>query len=330
QIARVAKKKILVGTKSTVPVGTGDKIEGIFKEEAQQGFVVFSNPEFLKEGNAVNDFMKPDRIVVGLNDSSVLPLIHDLYAPFTRQKDRLIVMSRRSAELTKYAANAMLATRISFMNEMANLCESVGASIDEVRRGIGSDPRIGPAFLYAGMGFGGSCFPKDLKALVKTAVDADSPLSVVQAAESANQRQKEILFKKIVRHYGGREKLKGLKFAVWGLSFKAKTDDIRESAALALIDRLLEAQCVVAAFDPQALDSGRQKYGDRVSFCKTSYDCLDKASGLVIATDWNEFRSPDFARIKSLLHAPVIFDGRNLYNKKHLQDSGFTYYGIGV
>lgn len=329
EIARVAQKKILVGTKSTVPVGTGDKIEEIFLKEKKEA-VVFSNPEFLKEGDAVNDFMKPDRIVVGLDDQSIAPLLYDLYAPFNRQKNRMIVMSRRSAELTKYAANAMLATRISFMNELANLCEKVGANISDVRQGIGSDPRIGPAFLYAGMGYGGSCLPKDLKALMKTAQEADYPLSVVEAVDLANNRQKEILFKKIAKHFGGASKLKGLKMAVWGLTFKAKTDDIRESPALAVIDQLLRGEVSVAAYDPQARKNVETAYGSRIKLEKNCYDCLAGASALIIATNWNEFKSPDFERIKSLMRNPVIFDGRNLFNRSTLERMGFVYYGIGL
>lgn len=329
-IARVAKKKVTVGTKSTVPVGTGDKIEALLKENLKHPSVVFSNPEFLKEGDAVNDFMKPDRIVIGTNDDSIVPLLRELYAPFTRQKDRLIIMSRRSAELTKYAANAMLATRISFMNEVANLCEKVGANVDDIRHGIGSDPRIGSAFLFPGIGYGGSCFPKDVKAILNTAKETENPLSVVEAVDLANQKQKEIIYKKIIKHYGSAQKLKGLKIAIWGLAFKAKTDDIRESPALSLIDQLLSKGCQITAFDPQAEENTKKIYGGKIEYHKQSYDCLQGASCLVIATDWNEFRSPDYKRIKKLLKSPVIFDGRNILNKAHLLELGFTYYGIGV
>lgn len=328
-IAHVATKKVIIGTKSTVPVGTGDKIEAIFKENLKHPFVVFSNPEFLKEGDAVGDFMKPDRIIVGLEHNGILTLLDELYAPFTRQKERLLIMNRRSAELTKYAANAMLATRISFMNEMANLCEKLGADINEVRKGMGSDPRIGPAFLFAGIGYGGSCFPKDVKAILKTAADADQPLVVIKAAEAANDRQKKLLSGKIASHFGGSDKLTNKKFAIWGLSFKAKTDDIRESAALVVIDELLKHGSKICVFDPEAMDNVKKIYGGKLLYAANDYECLAGADGLILATDWNEFRSPDFGRMKSVMKTPVIFDGRNILNKKHALDVGFTYYGMG-
>lgn len=329
-IAKVTQKKVIVGTKSTVPVGTGDKIEALFKEKMKHPFVVFSNPEFLKEGDAVNDFMKPDRVIVGMNEDGITELIGELYAPFTRQRERLILMTRRSAELTKYAANAMLATRISFMNEMANLCEKVGAHVGDIRQGIGSDSRIGPAFLFPSIGYGGSCFPKDVKALLKMGLESDVALRVVEAASLANQKQKDVLFSKMVAHYGGPEKLKGLKLALWGLAFKAKTDDVRESPALGLLDRLLSAGCAITAYDPQASKNVEKIYGNKIQYQKNSYDCLEGTHGLVIATEWNEFRSPDFVRMKKLLKQPVIFDGRNILNAPHVKKLGFTYYGIGV
>lgn len=329
-IAKAAKKPIRLGTKSTVPVGTGDQIEDLFRETTSQPCIVFSNPEFLKEGDAINDFMKPDRIVVGLNDLSILPIIHNLYAPFTRQKDRLIMMSRRSAELTKYAANAMLATRISFMNEMANLCEKVGANIHDVRMGIGSDPRIGSAFLFPGMGYGGSCFPKDIKALMNTGRTFGHPLELMDVVDRVNCRQRDVWYEKISRHFGGPEKLKGIKVAVWGLAFKAKTDDIRESPALHLISRLLESSCQVSVFDPQAMENAKRVFNSQIHYASNNYEALREASGLVIATDWNEFRSPDYGRIKSLMKQGVIFDGRNLWRRQTLEEMGFVYYGIGV
>ena len=328
-IIRLAKKEIMVGTKSTVPVGTGDMIEELFKKEFKYPFTVFSNPEFLKEGDAINDFMKPDRVVVGVNNPHILPLLQELYAPFTRQRDRLIVMNRRSAELTKYAANAMLATRISFMNEMANLCEKVGANISDVRMGIGSDPRIGSAFLFPGIGYGGSCFPKDVKAILKTALDARVNLSVIQAVEEANKKQKTILVEKMEKYFGP-GKLKGLKIAFWGLAFKAKTDDIRESSALTLVEALLQKGVEIHAFDPQATDNVKKIYGDKIVYCKTNYDCLNQASALVVATDWNEFRSPNYEKMKKLMKTQVIFDGRNVLNKTHLEKLGFVYYGVGL
>lgn len=330
QIARVATRQVVIGTKSTVPVGTGDRIEALFKEKLKHDCIVFSNPEFLKEGDAVNDFMKPDRIVVGLNEDSVIPMMKALYEPFTRQRERLIIMSRRSAELTKYAANAMLASRISFMNEMANLCEKVGANINEVRKGIGSDPRIGPAFLFPGIGYGGSCFPKDVKAILRTAEEYQSPLEVIEATERANEVQKKALFKKITAYFGGAHQLTGLRFAIWGLAFKANTDDIRESAALVLIKDLLDAGAQITAFDPEAMDNMKHVLGNTINYSGNEYDCLNEASALLIATDWNEFRSPDFRRIKQTLKRPVIFDGRNILNRDHALKEGFTYFGVGV
>lgn len=330
EIVKTAKKRIVIGTKSTVPVGTGDKIETFLSERTRQPFVVFSNPEFLKEGDAVNDFMKPDRIIVGTNDSSILPLLRELYAPFTRKSDRMLIMSRRSAELTKYAANAMLATRISFMNQMANLCEKTGANIHDIRRGIGSDPRIGPDFLFAGMGYGGSCFPKDVRALTRLAKEVAVNLSVVESVEQSNRAQKELFFDKIAAHFGGRQNLQGLRIAIWGLAFKARTDDVRESPALDLIDRLLAAGCRVSAYDPHAEAKVRALYEDRVVLHDRSYEALEGASALVVATDWNEFRSPDYGKMKELLKAPVIFDGRNILDRTHLEKAGFVYYGVGV
>ncbi len=328
QIAAMATKAVVVGTKSTVPVGTGDQIEEVFRKNLKHPYTVFSNPEFLKEGDAVNDFLKPDRVVIGLNDTKVVGLLKELYAPFTRQRDRLIIMNRRSAELTKYAANAMLATRISFMNEIANLCEKVGADVNDVRNGIGSDPRIGPAFLFPGMGYGGSCFPKDVKALSKTAHDFGSPLKMVEACEEANQHQKTILAQKIRTHFGN--KTKGLKAAVWGLAFKARTDDIRESSAMYLVEELIAMGTDVTAFDPQAMPHAKSFFEDKIDFAKKPYECLPDADFLVIATEWNEFRSPDFDKMKSLMKQPIIFDGRNLLDRGHIKKSGFTYYGIGI
>lgn len=327
-VAQVAKKDVVLGTKSTVPVGTGDKVEALLKDKCKFKSTVFSNPEFLKEGDAVNDFLKPDRVVVGLNDDSLRSLFEELYAPFTRQRERLIFMSRKSAELTKYAANAMLATRISFMNEIANLCEKVGADVKDIRAGIGSDPRIGSAFLYPGMGYGGSCFPKDVKAILRTGKEFDSKLQVIQAVDDANDYQKTVLFQKIVNHYGGKEKLKDLTFAVWGLAFKANTDDTRESPALALIDQLIPTGCKLNVFDPEAMPNVKADYGDQLNYFEHNYDCLENADALIIATEWNEFRNPDFGKIKSGLKSPTIFDGRNLLNIKQLEKNGFEFFRI--
>lgn len=327
-ICAVAKKDVIIATKSTVPVGTGDKIEELFRHKLKYPYVVFSNPEFLKEGDAINDFMKPDRIIVGTNNKTIEPLLMDLYAPFNRQQNRLIFMSRRSAEITKYAANAMLALRISFMNELANFCDAVDGNINDVRRGIGSDPRIGPAFLYAGVGFGGSCFPKDVNALLRAGLEKNMELKTISALNAVNDHQPTLFFNKILKNFHGN--VKGRKFAIWGLAFKAKTDDIRCSPALKLIDHLLEAGAQVHAFDPQAMDNVKIEYLDKINYGYDKMDCIQGADALIIATDWNEFRSPDFTAIKKELRSAKIFDGRNLYNGPHLKELGFEYVGIGV
>jgi UDPglucose 6-dehydrogenase len=325
-IGKAATGFTVVVTKSTVPVGSADRIRETIGRHARHEFAVASNPEFLKEGDAVNDFMKPDRVIVGADDDRARELLRRLYAPIVRTNDRLHMMDARSAELTKYAANAMLATRISFMNELANLAEKVGADIEKVRRGIGSDPRIGPKFLFAGTGFGGSCFPKDVKALQQTAREAGAPLAVVEAVDRANDAQKTVLAQKLLRHFG---KLDGLRIAVWGISFKPETDDIREAPALALIDRLLEAGARVSAHDPAAMEGARRRYGDRVTLVSGMYDALYEADALVLVTEWHDFRRPDFARVKTLLARPVVFDGRNIWDPEELRALGFTYYGIG-
>ena len=326
QIARAMTGYALVVTKSTVPVGTADRIREVLKKHARHGFSVASNPEFLKEGDSVNDFMKPNRVVVGTDDERAADLLRALYAPIVRTNDRLQVMDTRSAELTKYAANAMLATRISFMNELANLAEKVGADIERVRRALGADPRIGPNFLFPGTGFGGSCFPKDLQALLRTAHEADEPLGIVAAADEANNRQKTVLVDKMQRHFGD---LAGKQFGVWGLAFKPGTDDIREAPALVIIDRLLEAGAKIAAHDPAAMDNVRARYGERVALHADMYDAAEKCDALVLVTEWHDFRRPNFARLKSLLRAPVLFDGRNIWDPAELRGFGFTYYGIG-
>lgn len=329
-ICKVAKKEVIIATKSTVPVGTGDKIENLFKEKLKQRFVVFSNPEFLKEGDAVHDFLKPDRIVVGTNDKSIVPLVTELYAPFQQQRSRLIIMGRRSAEITKYAANAMLALRISYMNELANFCDMVGANIHDVRVGIGSDSRIGPAFLYSGLGFGGSCFPKDVNALARVAHENGMELLTITALSEVNKNQPGLFFKKICTHFGGKTALKNKTIALWGLSFKAKTDDIRCSPALAIANLLTEEGVRIRAFDPEALPHVKRECGDRFTYCEDKMDCLTGADALVVATEWSEFKSPDFEAIRAKLSSPVIFDGRNLYNVRHLKEQGFTCYGVGT
>jgi len=324
----------VVVNKSTVPVGTADRVRAAIAEElASRGltcdFSVVSNPEFLKEGAAVSDFMKPDRIIVGVDDARATELMRELYAPFQRNHDRLFVMDIRSAELTKYAANAMLATRISFMNELANLAEKLGADIELVRQGIGSDPRIGYHFLYAGCGYGGSCFPKDVKALIRTAHDIGNELAVLAAVERANEAQKGVLGSKIVAEFG--ESLAGRRFALWGLAFKPNTDDMREAPSLCLLDELLERGARVSAYDPVAMNEAKRVLGkdDRIDYAGSPVEALDGADALVVVTEWKEFRSPDFDEVKKRLKAPVIFDGRNLFDPARMRAHGIRYFGIG-
>jgi UDPglucose 6-dehydrogenase len=290
-------------------------------------FDVVSNPEFLKEGAAVSDFMKPDRIVIGTRSQRALAIMQDLYAPFIRTGNPLIVMDERSAELTKYAANAFLATKISFMNELANMCERAGADIDLVRKGMGTDPRIGPQFLFPGIGFGGSCFPKDVSALLKTSETLDYRLTILHAVEQVNRKQKRVIVDKVKKHFG--RKLKGRKIAIWGLSFKPNTDDIREAPSLAIIEALLKAGAKLHVHDPVALPEAQKRFGRALKYHDNNYATLKGAEALVVATEWNEFRRPDFDRMKTLMKKPVIFDGRNIYEPARLQEKGFTYYGIG-
>ncbi|MBZ0127430.1 MAG: UDP-glucose/GDP-mannose dehydrogenase family protein [Rhodocyclaceae bacterium] len=325
--------KVIVD-KSTVPVGTADNVRAAVAEElAARGlkteFSVVSNPEFLKEGAAVEDFMRPDRIIVGAEEARAIELMRQLYAPFQRSHERLIVMDVRSAELTKYAANAMLATRISFMNELANLAERLGADIEQVRQGIGSDPRIGYQFLYPGCGYGGSCFPKDVQALNRTARDAGGELRVLEAVEAANEFQKGVLGRKIVRRFG--EDLSGRSFALWGLAFKPNTDDMREAPSRRVIADLLARGARVCAYDPVAMDEARRVFGaePRIAYAASPMVALDGADALVIATEWKEFRSPDFEDMKRRLKAPLVFDGRNLYDPAQLRAAGIEYHAIG-
>lgn len=324
----------LIVDKSTVPVGTADKVretvEKVLRErEVKFPFDVVSNPEFLKEGAAIADFMKPDRIVVGADSPQAAELIHQLYSPFNRMNDRMVEMDVRSAELTKYAANAMLATRISFMNEMANLAERLGADIEAVRRGIGADPRIGFHFIYPGLGYGGSCFPKDVQALEHTARSVDYDAELLHAVETVNARQKRVMAQKILSHFGG--DVAGRTFALWGLAFKPNTDDMREAPSRVLMETLWKEGARVQAFDPKAMDETRRIYGDRpdLVLCAHPEAALEGADALVIATEWKLFRSPDFGAIKAKLSAPVIFDGRNLYDPSTMQRLGFAYYAIG-
>ena len=324
----------VVLTKSTVPVGTADKARAAVEAAlaargAKVEFDVVSNPEFLKEGAAIQDFMKPDRVVVGTDNPRTTELLRALYDPFIRNRDRLIVMDIRSAELTKYAANSMLATKISFMNELANIAERVGADIEKVRVGIGSDPRIGYSFIYPGCGYGGSCFPKDVQALVRSADAAEFDARILRAVEEVNRRQKEVLFKKIERHFEG--KLAGKVVAVWGLAFKPNTDDMREAPSRNLIAALLRAGAIARVYDPIAMEEGKKIYGERpdVVFCTSAEEALTGADALAIVTEWQEFRSPDFDRLKKELRAAVIFDGRNLYDPALVERFGLTYYAIG-
>jgi len=321
----MTEPKVVV-TKSTVPVGTAEKVRAEIAKRTQTPFHVCSNPEFLKEGAAVEDFMKPDRVVVGVDSDEAAKVIEELYAPFVRTGNPLIVMDIPSAEMTKYAANAMLATRISFMNQIAGLCEVVGADVTHVRRGIGSDRRIGPAFLFPGPGYGGSCFPKDVKALRVTAAEREVPLGILDAVEQANEAQKHVLFEKLQRHLGD---LKQKTVAVWGLAFKAETDDVRESPALVLVEALLCAGAKVQVHDPAAMKAAARQLGSRVTYAEHAYDALNGADGLAIVTEWLEYRNPDFARIKKLLNRALIVDGRNLYDPVKLGRLGFTYDSIG-
>ena len=333
-IGRLMTDYKVVVDKSTVPVGTADKVKAAIADElAKRGqemeFAVVSNPEFLKEGAAVEDFMRPDRIVVGADDERAIHLMRALYAPFQRNRDKLVVMDVRSAELTKYAANAMLATRISFMNELALLADRMGADIEMVRQGIGSDPRIGYHFLYAGCGYGGSCFPKDVKALIRTARENGQDLKVLQAVEDANDVQKMVLVDKIVAKFG--EDLSGRRFALWGLAFKPNTDDMREAPSRVIINELFRRGATVTAYDPVAMAETKRIYGDepRLTLADKPMDALEGADALLIVTEWKEFRSPDFERIKSALKQPVIFDGRNLYEPEVPRAAGIEYHCIG-
>src|SRR5271167_4054696 len=323
----------VVVTKSTVPVGTADKVESAVRDSLETrhaaiDFDMVSNPEFLKEGAAIADFMKPDRVVIGTHSPRATELMRSLYEPFTRNRDRMIVMDVRSAELTKYAANAMLATKISFMNELANIAEACGADIEAVRIGIGSDPRIGHAFIYPGVGYGGSCFPKDVKALRRSAAEVGYEESLLAAVESVNNRQKQILFSKIKAHFGH---LRGKTIALWGLAFKPNTDDMREAASRVLMESLWTAGAKVRAYDPVAMPECIRLYGERpdLILCKTGPEAFQGADALAIVTEWKEFRSPDFDAIMRALRTPVIFDGRNLYDPKHMEELGFSYYAIG-
>jgi len=317
----------LIVNKSTVPVGTVEKVKEILKNKGVKEFDVASNPEFLREGFAVDDFMKPDRIVIGAESERAFKLLRNLYEPFVRQGNPIIEMDIRSAEVTKYAANSYLATRITFMNELANFCEKSGANVDLVRKGMGSDTRIGKRFLFPGIGYGGSCFPKDVNALIKTSLDFGSELKLLTLVDKINKEQRLRFFTKILNHFNG--DLKGKKFAVWGLAFKPNTDDMREAPSVPVINLLLESGARVRAFDPASMENAKFYLNDSIEYAQNMYDALPESDALIIFTEWNEFRNPDFKRVKSLLKKPVIFDGRNVYDLDDMEEYGFTYYSIG-
>ena len=325
---RAMNKYTVVVNKSTVPVGTATKVREAIAHETTQPFSVVSNPEFLKQGAAIEDFMKPDRVVVGIEeeDERAEVAMKELYRPFTRTGAPILVMSTASAELCKYAANSILATRISFMNEIANVCELVGADVDQVRKAIGTDRRIGSSFLFPGVGYGGSCFPKDTKALLKSAGEKGYDFEILRAVEAVNDRQKLRLVEKMERHF---KEMKGRTIALWGLAFKPRTDDMREAPAIAVIERLLATGATVRAFDPEATATARCLFGSRITLCEKSYDALAGADGLAIVTEWNEFREPDFEKMRRLMRSPVVFDGRNIYSPEQMRMLGFTYFSIG-
>ena len=328
QLGGIIEEYKVIVDKSTVPVGTAEKVAEVLAEQlSKKMFDVVSNPEFLREGVAVEDFLKPDRVVVGTRSEKARKLMRQLYEPFVRQGNPIYFMDERSAEMTKYAANSYLAARISFMNEIANLCEKVGANVDQVRIGMGSDSRIGKRFLFPGIGYGGSCFPKDVQALAKTATEYSYDFKILKSVMKVNGIQKNVLTKKIRKYY--KSNLTGKTIGVWGLAFKPNTDDIREAPALTIIDELLDAGAQVRAFDPEAMDNVRTLYGDRIAFCSNMYEALDGADSLCIMTEWSEFRNPDFERMSAMLREPVVFDGRNVYDLDQMKALGFHYVSIG-
>lgn len=317
----------IVCTKSTVPVGTHRLVRQLIEEVTDIPVDVVSNPEFMKEGAAIEDFMKPDRIIIGTDSDTAREVMTDIYAPFNRTSNRMVFMDPASAEMAKYVSNAMLATRISFMNEMANLCERLGADVGKVRAGVGSDPRIGPSFLFPGVGYGGSCFPKDVSALIKMGEDNELPLKVLSAVSAVNERQKEVLVDKVVDAFGA--DLKGKRFAIWGLAFKPQTDDMREAASVPIIRGLLDRGATVVGYDPEASETAKAVFGEQIEILDNPYACLDGTDALLLVTEWHEFRRPDFKRIKQLLAHPYVFDGRNVYNPERMRAMGFRYQCIG-
>lgn len=332
QIGREMNGPKIVVNKSTVPVGTADLVALEIAKYTDMPFDVVSNPEFLKEGSAIEDFMKPDRVVIGTNSVEAAEVMRELYSPFVRTNNPILVMSNKSAEVTKYAANALLATRVTFMNEIANLCEKVEADVSQVRLGIGSDARIGPSFLFPGVGYGGSCFPKDVRALMRTAEEHQVGFDIVRAVDTVNNRQKKRLVHKVVAHYGGAQALKGKTFAIWGLAFKPNTDDMREAPSIDTIRELVSFGASIQAFDPEAMGVSRKVFadlGNKIQFAENGYDAVTGADALLIITEWNEFRRPNFSRLTQSLKEPVIFDGRNLFDPSKMMRLGFTYYSIG-
>lgn len=327
EIGQAVKAPCIVATKSTVPVGTARMVEELISRETDIPVDVVSNPEFMKEGAAVDDFLKPDRIIVGTDSESAREIMTDLYAPFNRTSNRMLFMDSASAEMTKYVSNCMLATRISFMNEVATLCELTGADVTKVRLGVGSDPRIGSSFLFPGVGYGGSCFPKDVSALLRMAEDRGMPFRVLQATDAVNDRQKTVLVNKIVDRFG--EDLSERTFAVWGLAFKPNTDDMREAPSIRIVDGLLERGAKIRGTDPGALATARQVFADRIDIIEDQYKTLEGADAMVLVTEWNEYRRPDFKRLRSMLKCPIVFDGRNVYDPGRMRAMGFEYTGIG-
>jgi UDPglucose 6-dehydrogenase len=317
----------VVVTKSTVPVGTTEKVGKIIRRETTHLFDVVSNPEFLKQGAAVEDFMKPDRVVVGADDVRPAEILRDLYAPFVRTGSPVLIVDIRTAEMLKYAANAFLAARISFMNEIANLCEAVGADVDMVRKGLATDSRIGSAFLFSGVGYGGSCFPKDTRALIQTGREHDYRMQILESVEATNLAQPRRFADKVLRHFDGN--MKGRKLGVWGLAFKPRTNDMREAPSIGIIRQLLEEGASISAYDPEAAEEARRIFGTGIQLCPNNYACLEGADALLLITEWQAFRNPNFERMKGMMRSPVIFDGRNIYEPAHLRQLGFTYYGIG-
>ncbi|MCR4662513.1 MAG: UDP-glucose/GDP-mannose dehydrogenase family protein [Endomicrobiaceae bacterium] len=327
QIAKSMNGYKVIVDKSTVPVGTAEKVSEIIRENTKYPFDVVSNPEFLKQGNAVEDFLYPDRVIIGSNSDKATRIMQDIYAPFFRTGNRVIIMDTKSAEMTKYAANSFLATKISFMNEIANLCEKVGADAEMVRVGISTDSRIGNKFLFPGLGYGGSCFPKDVKALIKTASENDCEMKIIKAADDINKKQRQFFINKIINKFGNN--LTGKTFGVWGLAFKPKTNDMREAPSITIINSLLDMGAKIKAYDPKAMDTAKFYLWDTIEYTKTSYEALENADAMILLTEWNEFRRPDMEKIKRLLKQPVIFDGTNQYNAQHLKEMGFCYVQIG-